>query len=298
MRGLWRIRQWRKRSRERAAVRRAERAVARFPRVRGRRPHGLAYRLVVSLTSYPARYPTLAKTLKSLLDQDIAADRTILWLGHGDVAALPPEVRALEAHGLEIRACEDVRSFTKLIPALHAFPDAGIVTADDDIYYGPGWLAGLVAAARSRPGAIVAHRCHLAFRNPDGSFRPYGEWHMAAPARADTPDGLLFPTGVGGVLYPPGALDPRVLDAAIFRALCPRADDVWFFWMARLAGTEQHGLGSTAWTIAWDGSQDVALFHQNWLAGENDPQIAAMQDRFGHIAWNEPVNQVAVSISR
>lgn len=281
MRGLWRIQQWRIRSRERAALRRAERAVARFPRIRDRRPHGLAHSLIVSLTSYPARYPTLAKTLKSLLDQDVAADRTVLWVAHDDLAALPAEVRALEAYGLEIQACADTRSFKKLIPALHAFPDASIVTADDDVYYRPGWLGDLVAAARADPGAIVAHRCHLALHDGDGIFRPYGAWRRATAEPADTGEGMLFPTGVGGVLYPPGALDPRVLDVASFQALCPRADDVWFFWMARLAGTRSRGLGMHSEPVAWDGSQEVALFHQNFVAGENDNQIAAMERHFG-----------------
>jgi hypothetical protein len=281
MRGLWRWKAARARAQERRSLRQAERAIARFPRVRVRHPHGLPQPLIVSLTSYPARYPTLAKTLKSLLDQDVAADRTILWLGHDDVASLPADVRALEAHGLEIRACEDMRSFTKLVPALQAHPEAAIVTADDDIYYPPEWLGGLVSDARNRPGMIVAHRCHMAFRNPDGSFRPYDEWTMATGEQADTVDGQLFPTGVGGVLYPPGAFDERVLDSVTFRSLCPRADDVWFFWMARLAGTEQRGTGMFKALVPWDGSQDVALFRQNWLLGDNDVQIIAMEKHFG-----------------
>jgi hypothetical protein len=280
MRGLWRWKAARARAQERRSLRQAERAVARFPRVRVRHPHGLPQPLIVSLTSYPARYPTLAKTLKSLLDQDVAADRTILWIAHDDLAALPAEVRALEAHGLEIRACEDMRSFKKLVPALRDFPGACIVTADDDVYYRPGWLGTLVAIAQAKPGAVVGYRCNLALRHADGSFRPYREWPMATSKSADTTDGLLFPTGVGGVLYPPGGFDPQVLDVAAFQALCPRADDVWFFWMARLAGTTLCGVGSPAPPIAWDGSQEVALLHQNWQ-GENDAQIAAMERRFG-----------------
>lgn len=281
MRGLWRIRRWRDRRRERRALRRAERAVARFPTIADRRPHGLRDPLIVSLTSYPARYPTLAKTLRSLLDQTVAADRTILWIAHDDMVTLPPDVRALTAHGLEIRACDDLRSFKKLVPALEAFPDAVIAIADDDVYYAPDWLAALVAGAHAHPGAVVAHRCHLALWHGDDGFRPYAEWPMASDARHDRSDALLFPTGVGGVLYPPRSLDARVTDAETFRALCPRADDVWFFWMTRLAGTPVRGLGSSGTTLAWDGSQEVALLHQNWLGGQNDVQIAAMMQRFG-----------------
>src|SRR3954466_7969070 len=83
-------------------VREAERAVAHFSRTSGR-PHRLPGELIVSLTSYPPRYPTLAKTLKSLLAQDVWADRTILWLEEKDVSALPDDVRALTEVGLEVR---------------------------------------------------------------------------------------------------------------------------------------------------------------------------------------------------
>ena len=45
---------------------------------RGGRPHGLAAELVVSLTSYPPRFGTLAHTLKSLWRQNVKADRSSL----------------------------------------------------------------------------------------------------------------------------------------------------------------------------------------------------------------------------
>src|SRR5579864_6248399 len=97
-------------------------------------PHGLPGTLVVSLTSYPPRFPTVALTLRCLLTQSIKPDHVILWIAHADEARLPPEVLALRALGLEIRSTEDLRSFKKIVPALRDFPDAFIVTADDDVY--------------------------------------------------------------------------------------------------------------------------------------------------------------------
>lgn len=277
MRGLWRIQQWWRRSRERAALRQAERAVARFPRIRSRRPHGLPHPLIVSLTSYPARYPTLAKTLKSLLDQDVAADRTILWIAQGDAAALPQEVRALEAQGLEIRLCEDLRSFKKLIPALQAFPDAAIVTADDDVYYGRDWLGRLVAASDPSDPAILCHRAHIAEIESDGRFRSYWDWPKETEHRSDLDSGRrIFPTGVGGILYPPAALDDGVLDVDAFQRICPSADDIWFFWMGELRGTPQRRVEGRCVVVAWDGSQDVGLIQQNVFGHSNDRQLTAL----------------------
>ena len=83
----------------------------------------------MSLTSYPPRYRALANTLRSLIDHTVRADRLVLWIAHDDLVALPPEVRALAAHKLEVRGCDDLGPFKKLVPSLLAFPDATIVTA-------------------------------------------------------------------------------------------------------------------------------------------------------------------------
>ena len=51
--------------------------------------------------------------------------------------------------GLEIRECDNLRSFKKLVPALQTFPNAFIVTADDDLYFAPNWLETLATAAEA-----------------------------------------------------------------------------------------------------------------------------------------------------
>lgn len=283
MLGLWRVRQLLNRPRARRALRAAEAAVARFPTVRTRRPHGLSAPLVISLTSYPKRYPTLVATLKSILDQDMVADRTILWIGHDDLDDLPAEVRALEAHGLEIIGCDDLRSYKKLIPALETLPPVYLVTADDDVYYPPDWLGTLVDAL---PDArtVTSGRAHLVFLEADGTARPYARWELGTRRREGHGAGTrLFPTGVGGVLYPPGAFDPQVTDRAAFTELCPNGDDIWFFWMARLAGTSHIGATRPCPLVPWAATQDVALYHDNLVTGGNDRQIRAMEARFGSV---------------
>jgi len=282
MRGAWRIMQGIRKADRMLALRRAQQAVAAFPLTRNRTRHDLETPVVVSLTSYPPRFATLGATLRSLLDQTALADRTVLWIAHADFALLPRDVLSLERHGLEIRQCEDIGPYKKLVPALQAFPDATIITADDDVYYPPDWLESLLGRAGEKPGCVLAHRVHRARLGSDGRLTPYQTWTMAVTDTADSPpDCLVFPTGDCGILYPPGSLDPRVTDAALFMALCPRADDLWFFWMARLAGTGHRGMGHAAHYLTWEGTQEVALCVANWLGNGNDPQIAAMEDHFG-----------------
>jgi hypothetical protein len=283
MRGVWRIRQFLDKQRQRRRLRQASRAVARFPNVGSSRVHGLDAPLIVTLTSYPPRFPTLGKTLRSILDQTVRPDRTILWLTANDLASLPEEIHALQVHGLEIRTCSDLRSYKKLIPALAAFPDAWFVTADDDVYYPPDWLEGLVGQAERR--TVVAARAHLAQLDASGRLLPYSSWVMnTGHLRTASSDTRLFPTGVGGVLYPPNAFAKEVLDEEAFMRLCPHGDDIWFFWMARLAGTGHARTPSGFEILAWPNSQDVGLFRENQFNSRNDLQIRNMEQEFGLIS--------------
>ncbi len=289
MRGLYRLTLLYRSLRARWLLRRALRAVDRFPRVRDKRPHGLDHRVVITLTSYPPRFNHLGKTLRSLLDQNVVSDGVELWVAEGDVAALPEDVLALKEAGLSVRPCRDIRSYKKLIPAMKSDPEAIYITADDDVYYPPEWLAGLVNAACAHPGTVIGTRSHMAARREDGTLAPYAQWELAAGRlTSESEDEILFPTGVGGILYPPGSLDPRVFDEDAFMELCPRGDDIWFFWMARLAGTPHRRAKGWFDIIDWPDSQEVALYNDNLLAQGNDTQIRAMEARYGPVPRLSP----------
>jgi Glycosyl transferase family 2 len=264
-------------------MRRARRAVARFPQSRPT-PHGLKAALVVSLTSHPPRYGTLSRTLKSLLDQDVRPDHVMLWVAAPDFVALPEDVLALRQHGLSIDTCPDLKSYNKIIPTLRRWPDAYIVTADDDLYYPPDWLRTLIDGYRAGPPAICAHRMLRITYEPDGSMRPYREWEWDAIEPEDAPPAEhgLFPTGVGGVLYPPHALAPEVIDAETMMALAPHEDDLWLYWMGRRAGARYRQVGRGFDQLLWEGTQETALFTRN-NAGGSDAQIEALVAHFGKV---------------
>lgn len=260
-------------------ARREARALAEIAaRPAGGRPHGLGAPLILSLTSYPARFGTLLPTLRALTRQSVRPDRVILWLDPGDAAALPAEARALD--GLEVRTCPQWRSYKKLVPTLLEAPDAFIVTADDDVYYPADWLDGLVRAAAG--GARVA--CHRAHRVVMAGDRPtgYEDWDHNIGAPEAGP--LVLPTGVSGVLYAPKVFHPDVTRVELFQRLAPGADDLWFYWMHRLKGSRPMKIGGRARILEWNGSQSVSLRSANRPAagqGGNDRAIAALLDRYG-----------------
>lgn len=240
------------------------------------RPHGGARALVVSLTSYPARFSSLHLTLKSLLRQTVAPDHTILWIASDDIGLLPQRVLRLQQFGLEIRQCSDLRSYKKIIPSLETFPDADIVTADDDVYYWPTWLEELTSAAHEHPGDVVAHRVHR-ISTANGIIAPYREWQLSFNDASAHP--LNFATGIGGVLYPSGCLHPDVTQADRFMRLCPTADDVWLYWMVRMNGRIERHSGTGQTPRPWRGSQTTSLWKVNKHA--NDDQIQAMFREYG-----------------
>jgi hypothetical protein len=254
--------------------------------------HELPSRLIVSVTSYPRRFRTLALTLKCLLSQTIAPDAVVLWIAHDDKEALPVEVLALQRVGLTIEYTDDLKSFKKIIPALRRFSNAFVVTADDDIYYWPTWLEEFVKAYSPVRREILCHRLHKIRLGTNGIPLPYNQWEFEYNGTEASP--LLFPTGAGGVFYPPGHLHPDVLDDATFRILCPTTDDAWLYWMARRAGSQFRktelsrpmmrwpGSSPRFSMIAWPGSQKVSLNQTNIPeGGGNDVQIGNLIDRFG-----------------
>jgi hypothetical protein len=232
--------------------------------------------LIVSLTSYPPRFATLHLTVKSLLLQRLKPTRLILWIAYDDAERLPQKVLALQQDGLEIRYCEDLKSYKKIIPALESFSEAIIVTADDDVYYWPDWLAELVAAWRQHPQDVIAHRLRRIGFEGD-RVRPYKEWTLEVTDQLASP--ANFATGIGGVLYPPGCFHPTVLEREKFMQLCPEADDVWLYWMVRLNGRIERHSGTKHRIYPWRGSQSVSLWKKN--RNLNDEQIARMISAFG-----------------
>ena len=276
------VQRWWKRRAERRKAAPAMAEIARFPKNGNAPKHDLPAELIVSLTSYPARFGTLQLTIKSLLDQTVRPDRIILWIGTNAVDQLPAQVRELEGGFFSIRACEDVGSFTKIVPALAAFPKAFLVTADDDNYYPDFWLERLVAAYDRDTPTIVYHRGHRPTFLPDGSLAPYRDWERdVADCQSLTPGTSVMPTGVGGVLYPPGSLPADTADLGLIRRLCSTCDDSWLYFMWRKAGwTAKRTPTPMPELIDWPKTQKQSL-RKLHRGGMKDEHLRALSEHFG-----------------
>lgn len=237
--------------------------------------------ITVSLTSYPPRFGYLHLTIKSILLQSYNKKRVVLWVAQEDFPKLPNQVVALVAYGLIINTCEDIKSYKKLVPELMEQQNQVIVTADDDIYYGQGWLNALVSEWKKDPLNIVCHRMHGIKFLRDGSIAPYAEWEFDDKNTCASENN--FPTGMGGVLYPSNAFYSDVVLSERFIKLCPSGDDIWFYWMARLNGRKFKRVSNAQKLHCWGGSQDVGLWINNLHGEMNDVQIRNMIQAYGQV---------------
>jgi hypothetical protein len=158
----------------------------------------------------------------------------MLFVGRQDEAGIPASLRKLTGELFEIRICDDLRSYTKMVPALRGPARKEgykwLVVCDDDVIYPPNWLAAFDLPNRD-DGVAVAHRCHIVSFDPHGDFMRYCRWPKAPKGFASSEE--LFPTGVGGIALPCQRIHPFFYETSHFLEWAPSSDDVWIYFMLK-----------------------------------------------------------------
>lgn len=235
--------------------------------------------IVASLTTFPARIESVALTIKSLMDQSMKPDKIVLYLGE-DVREVPDSLEQLKPYGLEIHFVPgNLKPHKKYFYALEEYPEAILITADDDIMYDRRFIEVLYACHLRNPGAVVAHRVHKMLKQ-DVELLPYAEWSYEDWSMPNKPSFSLFATGCAGVLYPPGSICRSSNDLQDIVEYCLNADDVWLKFKEL-----EHSV-----PVVWTGRrgymeirehQRTGLAQTNVNAGGNDSYIDAMQQLTG-----------------
>lgn len=234
--------------------------------------------VVVSLTSYGRRVDTnvVFYTIVSILRQRVQPDRIILWLAEDEwkEKRLPSKLSKLLEKGVEIKMCEDLRSYKKLIPALAECPNSVIITVDDDIIYSDDMIETMLGEHREYPDSIVCFKAKWPVIK--GGFpNDYELWRLEKQHSSGM---LLFPIGYGGILYPPHCLHKDVIRKDLFTKYSPKADDVWFWFCGLLQMTEKRVVVKKGMDKSFDAlyqyfHRGTALTHANRYNHENDVQI-------------------------
>lgn len=230
-------------------------------------------RLIVSLTTFPARINRLHLVIETLLRQTHKPDMIILWLSKEQFPSLdmlPKSLLAQQSRGLQIELCEgDIRSHKKYYYTLQQYPEDILITADDDIFYPSYAIRSLLEKAQQYPQAIIANYTHR-MRYADNRLSPYMQWDINIKEES-TDNNLFFGSG-GGTLFPPHSLYADVTNLSIALSCCPKADDVWLNAMARLQQTPIIHTSFHSIFLPVINRQQNALSTENMNTG-NDVQI-------------------------
>ncbi len=199
-------------------------------------------RLIISLSSSPQRINTLDLTLYSLFNQNLLADKVVLWLAQDEFPEgekdVPARVLSFKEKGLEIFFCDNLRAYKKLIPSLSKYEDDIIVTANDDVFYDSNWLRLLYDAYEAKPECCHAHSARKISLTESNELTPYTSWQIIKTSTEEQASFTHFFTGNGGVLYPPHVFHKDVTNRELFEQLSPDNDDLWFWAMLVLKGTK------------------------------------------------------------
>lgn len=257
------------------------------PSIRVSADNQKAEKLIVSLTSYGRRLKDVAPyAIKSLMRQTYKPDVIVLWLDNSwNDQILPKEIKSLKSKGLQVKYCEDTKSFKKLVPALSEYPNDLIFTADDDIFYPKDTLMHVMEAHNNHPDRIIGVRgYHLSFDKKSGILRPYNEWSLLKKGFAGN---SIVLTGGAGCLYQSKLLHSDVTNVQLFTKLSPNADDIWFFFMEYLAETPIEIISICKRNIVPIDSfyqffhKNSSLASSNCGLAQNDIQIRAIMSHYG-----------------
>lgn len=238
-------------------------------------------RVVVSMTSYPARIGCVFEVVQSLLAQTRKADLIVLYLAGeqfpGGSSDLPEKLNMLEREkSLVIRWCDDLKPHKKYYYALQEYSDCAVITVDDDVIYPPDLISSLCESYERHPGAVSAGRTHLIMLSEDNKVMPYRYWPKEVNMCLDKPSLQLLATGVAGILYPPHVFGAEAFDREAIEKTSLLADDLWLKAMELVYDVPVVTARKSGYLRLVDGSQDVALYHKNVDSENNDIQLASI----------------------
>ncbi|MCL2007831.1 MAG: glycosyltransferase family 2 protein [Treponema sp.] len=239
--------------------------------------------IIISLTTFGKRLYEVYLTIESIMQQTLKPNRIILWISDNFIKSdIPLILQKQEKRGLEIKFCKDVYSYTKLIPALQAFPKEVIITIDDDYLYNFDLVENLFSGYKKNPNVVSCTRLRKMKLLGPRLLDKYSNWEKNSSNYEASH--FNFPLGYGGVLYPPNCFNEEVLNEKIFTEICRHADDVWFKAMAlsndimaqKVFDHENNG----GKLLNNENTLDNSLYNINVINGLNDIQLKAVFDRY------------------
>lgn len=246
-------------------------------------------KVIVSLTSFPARLNVVHYGIKALMCQTYKPDRIILWLTEEECknVKIPSELEKLCKYGLEIKfASDNLKPHNKLYYTLKENPDAVVISVDDDNVYSLKLVEKLMTVHKKNPNCVCCNMAHeITLKN--GKPNKYDDWNGGAIGKYGMSD-LFVALGVGGVLYPAGCFDKEYFDKKLIRNLALTADDIWLKFTELRLGIKVLKIAPHAKIpFVIDGTQKIALGKENNGMKKNDIIINNLCNYYQQINWTK-----------
>lgn len=186
--------------------------------------------VIVSLTSFPPRISQLSCMLKSMLWQTYAPDKVIVWLSEdefpGKMDDLPAELKKWVANGVEFRFVSgNLRSHKKYYYVFREYPDAIVITVDDDVIYPRDTVGRLLSLSYQHPATVCGNVIRK-MRMTNTGFAAYKQWQKSITMPISSSLNYVA-IGCGGICYPPRWYEETLFDREAIEKCCLSADDLW-----------------------------------------------------------------------
>lgn len=230
-------------------------------------------KIIVSLTSFPARIDKVWMVVESLINQQQKPHKIILWLSKEQfpsIELLPQKLKKQRKRGLDIRLVDrDYRSHKKYLYAFREYPNDYVILVDDDILYPSNFISELLPGMEDGDRVNCSYGCMIQ-DDKFGNLMPYNSWKRII--NENTTDRRFFFGSGGGTVFIPSTLNPDICNIDDAFQLCPTADDVWLNTMCRISGLKCCKVrGGLIFPVKI--KDDQTLFNVNGSLSQNDIQI-------------------------
>ena len=106
--------------------------------------------IIVTLTTWSKRIGNIPYVLDTIYGQTVSPDKVVLNLAYDEV--VPADVQNyIDEHDIEVNRMPDWKVYKKLIPTLKKYPDACIISIDDDWLYPEGMIEDFMSIHNQYP---------------------------------------------------------------------------------------------------------------------------------------------------
>lgn len=241
--------------------------------------------VVISVTSYPARFCFLARTLRTLITQTVRPDSIRVYIEEKDIGSLGNDLKGLAQYGVEFcPTASGWRAATKLIPELlreDARQDL-ILYLDDEIVYDCRLVENLLfSMEKNQESDVIFNWGDIVpkWSTEEDCLPAYKTW--LTTDRDKSSHKYIIPLGVAGVLIKRHSIPLEVTNFEQFSRVSSSNDDLWFwchFVQKDLRLSKSFRFSEPP--IYWKGSQEQALWKTNAVQGENDVIMKRLIEEF------------------